>query len=97
MSRLTQKAKGMSCIRCGGPDAYACHYNGPRQLIYGKGRGIKCNDLATAEFCHNCDEIFTEGSMSLPWLNKWERSEEFLHYVMLTNIRRLNNKVIEVK
>lgn len=93
MSKITQSAKEMSCIRCGKEgETRACHYNGPRQHDYGKGRGIKANDLATAEFCHDCDQHFTEGSSH--WSNKWERSEDFLHYIMLTNIRRLKNGVI---
>jgi hypothetical protein len=91
MKKLTQSSKGSICIKCGAPDAYSCHYNGPRQHSYGKGRGIKCNDLLTAEFCHKCDQEFTEGSMLLRWYgNKWERSEEFLHWICMTNIRRYN-------
>lgn len=88
MSKITQGAKGSNCIRCGKPDAYACHYNGPRQHAYGKGRGKKCHDLASAEFCYECDQIFTEGSQITGCLNKWERSEEFHYWIMLTNIRR---------
>jgi len=89
MSKLTESSKGKTCIRCGAPDAYACHYNGPRQHLYGKGRGIKCHDTMTAEFCYNCDQDFSEGSMMPQWNDsKWERSEEFLNYIGLTNIRR---------
>lgn len=92
MSALTAAAEGMTCIRCGkgGGTVRACHYNGFRAHAYGKGRGIKASDLATAEFCDDCDRDFCEsqyhqwpgGSKSV------ERSEEFLHYVLLTNIRR---------
>ena len=96
MSKITESAKGQSCIRCGHPESFAAHYNGKRQHSYGKGRGVKCNDLLTAEFCAKCDKDFTEGSMILIWGdNKWERSEEFLHWIMLTNIRRLERGVIE--
>lgn len=94
MSKLTKSSKGMNCIRCGYPESFAAHYNGPRQHSYGKGKGIKCNDLITAEFCVECDKEFTEGSIDLRWANKWERSEEFLHWIMLTNIRRLERGVI---
>jgi len=94
MSKITKASKGSSCINCGADGAYSCHYNGPRQHDYGKGRGIKCNDLATAELCHECDREFTEGSKSHLWDNKWERSEVFLHLIMMTNIRRLENGVI---
>jgi len=95
MSKITKAAKDMSCIRCGMQgETRAAHYNGGRQHSYGKGRGIKANDLATAELCHTCDQVFTEGSTSEDWASKWERSEEFLHLIMLTNIRRFNEGVI---
>jgi len=89
--KLTQSAKGKTCIRCGAPDAYACHYNGPRQHAYGKGRSIKGHDLASAEFCHSCDQQFSEGVMPNDCINKWDKSEMFLHLIMLTNIRRWEN------
>ena len=97
MSTLTRKAKGQDCIKCHGPDAYACHYNGPRQLVFGKGRSIKCHDLMTAEFCSRCDAEFTEGSTDPRWKDKWDRSEEFMYWISLTNIRRYNNEIIGVK
>jgi len=95
VSKLTKSSNGSECIRCGAPDAYSCHYNGPRQHDYGKGRGIKCNDLATAEFCYACDQDFSEGSKP-EGLTRWERSEAFLHWIMLTNIRRIENGVIKL-
>ena len=88
MSKLTDSAKGKDCIRCNAPDAYACHLNGPRQHAYGKGRGKKCHDLMSAEFCYKCDQEFTEGSTSPMWKDKWERSEEFHFWIGMTNIRR---------
>lgn len=88
MSKITNAAKGQICIKCGKPDAYACHYNGPRQHMYGKGRGRKCSDIMTAEFCYECDQEFTEGSISCEWTDKWERSEFFMHWISMTNIRR---------
>lgn len=81
------------CIRCGRlGETRRCHYNGWRAHAYGKGRGIKANDKAVAEFCHNCDELFSEknyhvwegGSKSI------ERSEEFLHWITMTQIRGAN-------
>ena len=94
MSKITEKSKGSTCIDCGGPDAYACHYNGVRQHSYGKGRGIKCNDLMTADLCYECDQRFTEGS-TLKNFSKWDRSEIFLHLIALTNIRRLKKGIIK--
>ena len=97
MSKLTNSTKGKTCIKCGAPDAFAAHYNGPRQHSYGKGRGVKCDDLMTADFCFICDQEFSEGSMLLRWNhNKWERSEEFHYWIALTNIRRLKDGVLKV-
>lgn len=96
MSKITKASKGSTCIKCDDLHAYSCHYSGPRQHEYGKGRGIKCNDIMTAEFCSDCDKEFSEGSTSSRWRDKWERSEEFLHWIALTNIRRLKNGVLKV-
>jgi len=95
MNKILKASKGMDCIKCGKPGAYACHLNGPRQHAYGKGRGIKCHPLMTAEFCYECDREFTEGSMLPRWNNnKWERSEEFHYWIALTNIRRAKEGII---
>lgn len=88
--KLLKAAKDCTCIRCGKPnETRACHYNGFRQHVYGKGRGIKCSDSLTAHFCQACDDLFSEknyhawpgGSKSI------ERSEEFLHWIFMTRIR----------
>ncbi|MCK5601322.1 hypothetical protein KAR91_05630 [Candidatus Pacearchaeota archaeon] len=88
MSKITDSAKGSICIKCQAPGAYVAHYNGPRQHSFGKGRGRKCHDLMSAEFCHRCDQEFTEGSTGPKWKDKWERSEDFMYWIGLTNIRR---------
>lgn len=91
MSKITESARHQSCIRCGMEgETRACHNNGFRAHAYGKGRGIKCHDLATAEFCQSCDDLFSEKNYHLwPGGSKSiERSEEFLHYILLTIIRR---------
>lgn len=95
MSKLTQSAKGQCCIRCGAPDAYACHYNGIRQHHFGKGRGIKANDFMTAEFCYKCDMDFTEGSTA-DFVDKTDRSEQFLFWIAMTNLRRIENNIIKI-
>lgn len=94
MSKLTQASKGCNCIRCFAGDAYSCHYNGIRQHMLGKGRGIKASDIATAEFCHNCDMVFSEGNKS-GFIDDIDRSEQFLFWVTMTNIRRLNEGVLK--
>ena len=88
--KLTDSARNEPCIRCGGGqegEVCARHYNGYRQHAFGKGRGEKCSDLASAEFCMNCDDMFSEGNKSR-FESETERSEMFLYYCMLTNIRR---------
>ena len=95
IKKLTQASKGQDCIKCGAPDAYACHYNGDHQHMYGKGRGIKCHDLMTAEFCYECDQGFNEGNKS-KFINEIARNEIFFNYINLTNIRRFNNGVLKV-
>ena len=94
MSKITESARGKVCIRCGAHDAYCCHYNGKYQHLFGKGRGIKCSDIASAEFCHRCDQIFSEGNNSY-FFNEAEREMEFLKFVTLTNIRRYNAGVLK--
>ena len=79
------------CIRCGRPgETRRCHYNGFRAHAYGKGRGIKCSDIATAEFCQACDDLFSEKNypLFLGGSKSIERSEEFLHWCVMTMIRR---------
>lgn len=95
MSKLTESSRGQDCIRCTAPGAYACHYSGPRQHAFGKGRGRKCSDVASAEFCHKCDQVFSEGSTA-EFDDKWERSEQFMYWIMMTNIRRIERGVLKV-
>lgn len=97
--KLLDSCKHLPCIRCERTGETRCaHYCGDRQHQYGKGRAVKCDDSMTADFCQACDDLFSEknyhqwpgGSKSI------ERSEEFLHYIALTNIRRFELGVLEV-
>ncbi len=83
----------------------SAHYTGFRQHLYGKGRGIKCSDLMSAYLCSHCHVYFDVEFGKIPnnrydrtiGLAGHERreakivslSEEFLHCIALTNIRRL--------
>jgi hypothetical protein len=73
-------------VRCGRDDGTTvlAHYAGPWQHRFGKGRGIKGNDIAAAELCYGCHTYFDEYKSG----NTVERSEEFLAMCLLTNIRR---------
>ena len=108
--KMLDAAKDVPCIRCGKEgETRACHYNGVCQDVFGKGRGQKCDDLMTAEFCHLCDQRFTEGKLE-PWYAeqkeeladiharnnaKWLRSQEFLYFISLTNIRRIERGILK--
>jgi len=91
---LRKAAKGSTCVRCGAPDAVLCHYSGPWQHSFGKGRNIKGHDIAAAELCHQCHVYFDEykGITSQDEAEKRyqhaQRSDEFLAMCLLTNIRR---------
>ncbi len=100
--KLLQAANGEPCIRCGSYQGVSsCHYAGFRQHAYGKGRGIKCSDLMTAYLCGDCHKYFDEytsmkGLIALHNQQRYiELSEEFLHLVALTNIRRVEQGVIK--
>lgn len=77
-------AKDQTCVLCGSDHGVvSAHYTGPRQHSYGKGRGVKGNDLITAHLCHYCHPSF-----DMPDNRKdYDMSELFLHAVALTIIR----------
>ncbi len=80
-------AAGQACVRCWmlNETVVAAHYTGLRQHLYGKGRSIKCSDIATADLCHDCHAWFDQPTER----KSTERSEEFLHCILMTIIRRL--------
>lgn len=84
---LRAKAQGQRCVRCGREheSVVLCHYTGVRRLMYGGGYGIKVKDLTGAHLCAECHSYMDTLSRSKE--HKWEHSEEFLHYVMLTILR----------
>lgn len=83
---LRKQACGKSCVRCNAQDdtVVLCHYSGPWQHRFGKGRGIKGHDIAAAELCMRCHKYFDEYEEG----STVERSDEFLAMCLLTNIRR---------
>ncbi len=93
MSKITKSANGQMCIRCNTNDGTTCarHYNGIYQHQFGKGRGKKCHDLASAELCSRCDAMFTEGVNAIDDERASKsigRSDEFQRLIILTNISR---------
>ncbi len=94
---MADARSGHLCIRCGKNDGTVCgrHYNGQRQHLYGKGRGIKCHPFLVADLCFDCDKLFQEGSVGkLELAERDSYSEAFLHECMMTLIRRVENGVI---
>lgn len=87
MKDLTKLAKDQECIRCGSTvGVVLCHYTGVRRQSLGGGFGIKVADIAGAHMCGSCHEYMDRLSRNKE--KKWEHSEEFLFYVVLT-VKRL--------
>ena len=94
-SLLRRSAKGQACVFCGARDGtvVACHYTGQRQHLYGKGKSIKGHDCLTADLCVRCHAYFDQPTNDK---TKDERSEEFLHCIALTLVRRMQRGVLVV-
>ena len=83
LKKVKAGAKGAPCQRCHVENGttVACHYQGPRSHIYGKGKGRKPWDIAVAYLCMKCHALMDS------YLNdqdQWTRSEEFQHYIIMT-------------
>jgi len=90
---LRDAARGKECKRCQRPvSSVGCHYVGPRQHEYGKGARIKGHDFCVAQLCDKCHKYFDLDTQHKDYL----KSEEFLHYIMLTFIERYEEGVIKV-
>lgn len=94
LPKLRKAARDEPCVRCGriGSTVLA-HYCGLRQHDYGKGTGLKGHDAIGADLCNgpgSCHEYFDTYESD----NDVERSEEFLHLVALTIIRRFERGTI---
>lgn len=79
-------AKDQCCVRCGATEGVVlCHYTGVRRLSYGGGLGRKVEDLIGAHLCQACHTYMD--TLSRNKALKWEHSEEFQHFVLLTILR----------
>ena len=95
-------AKGQPCVRCLRNDGtvVAAHYQGFRSHRLGKGQRIKPHDLFVADLCAKCHAFFDgygNRKRLLSWVDKLELSEEFLFYVALTQLRRVQQGIITIK
>lgn len=94
-------AEGQLCVRCLHHGKYstektvAAHYHGPRKEAYGGGGSSKASDLASAHLCDECHALFDSDDLADGgWESKWERSEELLHWCMVTILRAKAQGVI---
>ena len=81
-------SRDQACVRCKRKDGttVGAHYTGARRLSYNGGFGIKVDDWMIADLCGECHRYMD--TLSRDKSKKWEHSEEFLHYIMLTILRR---------
>ena len=90
MSKITQLARGESCVRCGVRDGtvVAAHLNGPLASILGRGLGKKPHDLFCADLCVRCHDVF-DGRVRSSEITEDEIEAEWPRLVLLTINRRI--------
>lgn len=99
--KLLDSAEGQACVNCGRQDGtvVAAHYQGMRSHLFGKGRGIKCHDIASAWLCGPCHEAFDGHGMGnhpdLYW-RKIDQSEQFLALILQTIIRQIDQGMVKL-
>lgn len=99
--KITQAAKGRSCVCCGGDDGtiVRAHYSGMRQHQYGKGRGIKGHDCVAADLCMSCHSKFDShaiGEGETRDMRRIDQSEQFLHYCIITLVRDIEAGIYKI-
>lgn len=99
---MLSAARGQHCINCGARDdtVVAAHYTGLRAHQYGKGTSHKPHDLLVADLCMKCHSSFdlhTQPSLFKGLEKKIDLSEQFLHLIIKTLLRRIDQGVITVK
>lgn len=97
--KLTSASRDRACSCCEKRDGTVvrCHYSGMRQHTYGKGRGIKCHDLAAADLCIECHAKFDNyemGQGDTKLQRDIDQSEQFLHCVMVTLVQDWKEGII---
>lgn len=90
---LMASADTMPCVRCGSMwRVCSAHYTGLRQHQYGRGKSIKGHDCLTAWLCQDCHNYFDQPKNH----KSLEISEDFLHCIALTLVRRMQRGVLVV-
>jgi hypothetical protein len=95
--RLREAARDQSCVRCGRRDGtiVLAHYFGPRRSWYGGGMSIKGHDLIGAHLCSACHTYMDTTGRSKE--SRWNHSEEFLHYCVLTILRLVERGIVSIQ
>lgn len=93
---LRDAAEGEFCVRCGhrSPTVVGAHYTGVRRGSYGGGLGQKVHDFCIADLCGEC-HLWMD-TLSRNKNARWEHSELFQHYILLTLAKRFDAGVIRV-
>lgn len=96
MSKLREAARDESCVACLKNDGTVilAHYTGTRRYAFDGGFGAKVHDLVAADLCARChvemDCLLRDKA------KRWEHSELFLYYCMLTILKRAQSGVIAI-
>lgn len=95
-SKYLKAAKDQPCIFCGSRDGtvVSAHYTGLRQHMFGKGRGIKCDDIFVADLCRKCHEDFD--SYKRHGRKSIEHSEEFMFAILMTIRKRIQQGFLKI-
>lgn len=83
-----QWVASLPCACCGLEGAtQAAHYQGLRSHFYGRGKGIKANDLYLAPLCISCHNDFDNydcSEMETRTMRQIDHSEQFQHMILKT-------------
>ena len=80
--RLTDLARGQSCVECGANDG-ATVWAHSNLLEHGKGRGIKAHDAAGMFLCARCHAELDSGTS----MNREEKREFTMRNIVRTHAR----------
>lgn len=95
MSKLTEAARGKSCIRCGVNDGtvVSCHMpGGSLRLLLGGGAGLKPPDIFCADLCRACHD-HSDGRAPAG-ITRQDLDNEFARDVLRTIKRRVDEGLI---
>lgn len=93
---LRNAARDETCVRCSATySVVGAHYTGARRLAYHGGYNIKVHDICIAHLCGECHKWID--TLSRDKEKRWEHSEEFQHWILMTIIRLIERGILVVK